>query len=153
MDQTSWKAITVKFLQLGYLAPKSRLRLWNNKLGFERCWARSALHLNRLSTLKIWLFVLMHRYGFLGLITDLCISNVWPLFSLLSMQTERPPNYYYFFPFTQLKTASREDLKFCILLLRNRDLWKIAFYVTQGKLTKRGIFSYFHSGEHDPSYI
>lgn len=41
VDQTSWKEITVKFLQLGYLAPKSRLRLWNNKAGFERCWARS----------------------------------------------------------------------------------------------------------------
>lgn len=112
-----------------------------------------ALHLNRLSALKIWLFILMHRYGFLGLITNLCISNVWPLFSLLSMQTGRPPKLLLFFPFTQLKMAIREDLKFCILLLRNRGLWKIAFYVTQGKLAKRGIFSCFHSHEHDPSYI
>lgn len=56
-----------------------------------------ALHLNRLSTLKIWLLILMPRYGFLGLITNLCISNVCPLFSLLSMQTEQPPNYFFFF--------------------------------------------------------
>lgn len=112
-------------------------------LGLKDAEPDQALHFKLLSTLKIWLFILMPRYGFLGLITDLCISNVWPLFSLLSMQTEWPP-FIFFFPFYTAENSRQRSLEVLCLITEKQGSLKYAILCNSREAYKKGERSLFH---------
>lgn len=97
-----------------------------------------ALHLNRLSTLRIWLFILVHRYGFLGLIADLLHFKCLTFVFFTKYADIVAPKLLLFFPFYTAENSQQRRLEVLYLITEKLGSLKNSILCYSRETCKKG---------------